>query len=573
MTSLPMVMVIVSALGVLVGAHPAAAATWQPVFNQDFPDPSVLHANGVYYAYSTQVGYLNVPYVTSTNGVQWSSSLGVAMPTLPSWASFGATWAPTVAKDAAGQYVMFYAAADAATGTECIGEADAASPAGPFVDGNNGPVICDPAGGGDIDPSIYADPSTGQDYLIWKLNANVVGAPTSLWATTLSPDFAITGTPSQLLTDDQSWQGGNIEGPAMVEEDGTYDLFYSANDYDSANYAIGYATCTSPLGPCTDSINNPVLGSGGGLFGPGGPTLYFGPTGLEMGFSAWAGTVGYANGGHRALYSASVSFQHGVPRFDPVMQDYSDASYWVFGANGEVHDFNAPADGSQPARPLAPIVGGASTPDGGGYWTVAADGAVNAYGDAQSFGGMAGTPLNKAIVGMAATPDGGGYWLVASDGGVFSFGDAPYDGSMGGIPLNQPIVGMAADPASGGYWLVAADGGIFSFGAPFFGSTGNVGLNQPIVGMAPAPDGGGYWLVASDGGIFTFGDAPFYGSTGNIVLDKPMTGMAPTPDGDGYWLVASDGGIFTFGDAGFAGSTGGEVNGVPMVALAASLRS
>ena len=46
------------------------------------------------------------------------------MPTLPSWAAFGATWAPTVAKDAAGQYVMFYAALDTATGTECIGEAD-----------------------------------------------------------------------------------------------------------------------------------------------------------------------------------------------------------------------------------------------------------------------------------------------------------------------------------------------------------------------------------------------------------------------------------------------------------------
>ena len=144
------------------------------------------------------------------------------MPALPSWASFGATWAPTVARDAAGRYVMFYAALDAATGTECVGEADSASPTGPFVDANSGPVICDPAGGGDIDPYIFADPSTRQDYLIWKLNANIVGEPTSLWATTLSPNFTITGTPTQLLTDDQSWQAGNIEGPAMVEEDGTY---------------------------------------------------------------------------------------------------------------------------------------------------------------------------------------------------------------------------------------------------------------------------------------------------------------------------------------------------------------
>jgi ribosomal protein L24E len=72
---------------------------------------------------------------------------------------------------------------------------------------------------------------------------------------------------------------------------------------------------------------------------------------------------------------------------------------------------------------------------------------------------------------MAATPDGHGYWLVAADGGIFTFGDAHFYGSTGGIHLNQPIVGMAATPDGHGYWLVAADGGIFTFGdAHFYGS-------------------------------------------------------------------------------------------------------
>ena len=51
--------------------------------------------------------------------------------------------------------------------------------------------------------------------------------------------------------------------------------------------------------------------------------------------------------------------------------------------------------------------------------------------------------VERPIVGMAATPDGGGYWEVASDGGIFAFGDAQFHGSMGGEPLNKPVVGIA----------------------------------------------------------------------------------------------------------------------------------
>ena len=82
---------------------------------------------------------------------------------------------------------------------------------------------------------------------------------------------------------------------------------------------------------------------------------------------------------------------------------------------------------------MTKIVGAAATPNGG-YWTVASNGAVYAFGDAHYFGGMNGRNLDRPIVGMAATPDGEGYWLVAADGGVFSFGDAQYKGSMGEGP-------------------------------------------------------------------------------------------------------------------------------------------
>jgi hypothetical protein len=79
--------------------------------------------------------------------------------------------------------------------------------------------------------------------------------------------------------------------------------------------------------------------------------------------------------------------------------------------------------------------------------------------------------INAPIVAMKRTKTGDGYWLVGADGGVFAFGDAQFFGSMGGTPLNKPIVDMAITPSGFGYWLVGADGGVFAFGdAEFHGS-------------------------------------------------------------------------------------------------------
>jgi hypothetical protein len=82
---------------------------------------------------------------------------------------------------------------------------------------------------------------------------------------------------------------------------------------------------------------------------------------------------------------------------------------------------------------------------------------------------------------MSPTGSGAGYWLVASDGGIFAFGDAGFHGSTGAIKLNKPITGMVASDDGSGYWLVASDGGVFAFDAPFVGSAGGRTLRAPIV--------------------------------------------------------------------------------------------
>jgi subtilisin family serine protease len=244
--------------------------------------------------------------------------------------------------------------------------------------------------------------------------------------------------------------------------------------------------------------------------------------------------------------------------------------YWMVATDGGIFAFgDAGFLGSTgDIRLNSPIVGMAKTVTGKGYWLVAADGGIFTFGDAAFFGSTGDLRLNSPIVGMAATGTGKGYWLVARDGGIFAFGDAPFHGSTGGTRINSPIVAMATDRTGEGYWLVASDGGIFNFGdAAFRGSTGNIRLNSPIVTITPTPTSDGYWLVAADGGIFAFGDAGFFGSTGNLRLNRPIVGMASTCFGTGYWLVASDGGIFSFGNAPFLGSTGDIVLNRPIVGM------
>jgi hypothetical protein len=317
----------------------------------------------------------------------------------------------------------------------------------------------------------------------------------------------------------------------------------------------------------------------GAQFTPGA-TVAFGGTpasNVVVQSSTTIAATSPAQGANSQIVNVTVSNAQGTSS-QTVLDHFSYIEgYWFVASDGGIFAFpsdtpgGAPFYGSMGGQPLnKPVVGMASTPDGGGYWLVASDGGIFSFGNAQFYGSTGGQPLNAPIVGMASTPDGFGYWLVASDGGIFAYGDAQFYGSMGGQHLNAPIVGMAATPDGKGYWLVASDGGIFAYGdAGFYGSTGNIHLDKPVVGMTPTANGGGYWFDASDGGIFAFGNAGFYGSMGGQPLNQPVVGMAATPDGNGYWLVAADGGIFSFPPGvPFYGSTGSIHLNKPVVGMA-----
>ena len=86
--------------------------------------------------------------------------------------------------------------------------------------------------------------------------------------------------------------------------------------------------------------------------------------------------------------------------------------------------------------------------------------------------GRAELSSNAPIVGMVPSSDGGGYFMVASDGGVFAFGDARFAGSCPGIGgCSGAAVAVMPDASGNGYWLVTQTGHVYTFGdAPNYGA-------------------------------------------------------------------------------------------------------
>ena len=265
------------------------------VYPFDFADPDVLTVGGTYFAYATNSVAGNVQIIQSTDLSHWSP-VGNALPNLPTWAASDTTWAPAVMQ-IGGSFVLYYAAVVAGPGggEECISAATATQPQGPYRDSSTAPLECQPSLGGSIDPSPFTD-AGGTPYLLWKSNGGT--GSTTIWSEQLDPAgtaMAPATEPTRLLGADEGWQGGVVEAPDLVLAGGHYFLFYSGSNWDTADYAVGVATCSGPLGPCVDGSTQPLLSSGPNFDGPGGASVFADTSGsFWLAFDAWMpGAVGY----------------------------------------------------------------------------------------------------------------------------------------------------------------------------------------------------------------------------------------------------------------------------------------
>lgn len=326
-------------LFVLAGNHEAMAQklrssqerTYTNPLPVEFGDPFVLQVKGgKYYMYGTGAGAKKgFAAYSSTDLVNWKNEGQVYFHNNKNgWSDpkaewGGAYWAPEV-YEVNGKFYMFYSAQwkeNPANEKENfrIGVAVADKPTGPFIDVAKKPIF-DP-GYPIIDANVFFD-EDGKAYLYYSrcCYKHAVESEVAGWAkqkgwfneieeswvygVELKPDFSgVIGEPVLLLRppvkmDDKQaeWESRSVtskevnrrwtEGSVTFKKDGTYYMMYSANYFGGKNYAVGYATSKSPLGPFVKAANNPVLQKniekGGTVTGTGHNSITYSPDGKEM---------------------------------------------------------------------------------------------------------------------------------------------------------------------------------------------------------------------------------------------------------------------------------------------------
>ena len=277
-----------------------------PVFASNFPDPMLVKGPDAYVVVATNGNGSNVQTLVSDDLTSWKQGPD-ALPAIAGWSTAGKVWAPEVARRPDGRYLLYYTTPGPDATIQCVSVAVGPKPQGPFVDSSTKPLVCDTKTGGSIDASPFTA-ADGKRYLYWKNDGNAIGADTYLWGQQVdATGTKLVGKPTRLFKQDQPWEGNLVEAPFGWEQDGTFHLFYSANDYGSDAYAVGRAVADSPLGPFTKDPE-PVLVSNEVAAGPGHCALFTKDGKTWMVYHAWAPDAIGSDVPGRTLWLSEVVF-------------------------------------------------------------------------------------------------------------------------------------------------------------------------------------------------------------------------------------------------------------------------
>lgn len=294
-----------------------------PVLDQNFPDPTVIRANGKFYAYATNSSIngslLHIQVAVSTDLQHWKI-IGDALPKKPVWADKD-FWAPHVLYDSTLQkYVLFYSgeSIDKKTG-KCLGVAFSDTPEGPFTDKGT-PLICG-KGFVNIDPFAFIDPATGKKLLYWGSGFAPIRVQEMAddWKS-----FKPGSSPKNLVYPGKEHTYDRlIEGAWVHMHQGKYYLFYSGDNCcgAEAHYAVMVARSDHAMGPfktlgeVSETGNSVILHKYGKWLAPGHNSVFKNKEGQTyMAYHAIYRDQDNRNG--RVFCISPLYFENGWPKVD-----------------------------------------------------------------------------------------------------------------------------------------------------------------------------------------------------------------------------------------------------------------
>jgi beta-xylosidase len=249
-----------------------------PGLIQGLGDPFVFQHEGVYYLYGTSdTGGEGIPVYQSDDLIHWGKPAGArdgyALHRDDVWGSRW-FWSPEVFH-ANGKFYMIY------TVEERLAVATSSSPLGPFTQPRDGPINADIK---EIGHKTLRENAKTYIYFSRLEQGNVI------YGAEMTDDLLSfkEGSLIRLLDSSKDWEHTPnnpdahwpvAEAPFVMKHKGLYYLFYTANHFISPDYAVGYATSASPLGPFRKYEVNPILKSTASIKGTGTTSIVRSPGG------------------------------------------------------------------------------------------------------------------------------------------------------------------------------------------------------------------------------------------------------------------------------------------------------
>lgn len=229
-------------------------------------DPFVLYHDGMYYGYGTNHNDGFLVYESRDLHTWKLAENGRESFALKKDDIWGDKWfwAPEIYK-INDKFIIYF------TSDYHISCAESDSPLGPFVQKEKKPITAHEKR---IDNHLFID-DDGKGYCFFSRCYSSEEDPGStIWAIEMEDDYmtAREDTLFHCVSRTEAWESVQnviMEGPFVVKHEGKYYLTYSANDYKSHDYAVGYAVADNIKGPYVKIEKEPILRRPPGMVGSG----------------------------------------------------------------------------------------------------------------------------------------------------------------------------------------------------------------------------------------------------------------------------------------------------------------